>query len=126
MEPWVAESLKGAVRTDKFIVHANIDRYLDMLKSSDLPAHKKSMINKLLIEEESKLARDWEQLEFAESRAAACRGRADRQRSLLDSFDHGSTEWVQAERLLVNFESLAQFVEGFCQQTRRKVNESRL
>jgi hypothetical protein len=97
-----------------------------MLKSSDLPAHKKSMINKLLIEEEGKLAHDGEQLEFAESRAAACRGRADRQRLVLDSFDHGSTEWAQAERLLVNFESLAQFVEGFCHQMRRKVNESRL
>ena len=30
--------------------------------------------------------------------------------------DPGSTDWVQAERLLVNFESLAQFVEGLFQR----------
>ena len=111
---------------DKFVARANIDHYLDMLKNSDVPAHNKSMINKLLIEEEGKLGHDTEQLEFAESRAAGCRDRAERQRRLLDSFVHGSTEWVQAERLLVNFESLAQFIEGFCQQMRRQVNENRL
>ena len=110
---------------DKYVAQANIDHYFDLLKS-DLPADKKSTINKLLIEEENKLGHDREQLEFAESRAAACRDRADRQKRLLDSFDPSSPDWVQAERLLVNFESLAQFVEGFCQQMRRRVTESRL
>ena len=111
---------------DRFIAQANIDHYLDLLKNDDVPAHNRSTINGLLIEEEDKLSRDQEQLEFAESRAAACRLRADRQRRLLDSFAHGSSDWVQAEKLLVNFESLAQFVEGFCRQMRRQVNENRL
>ncbi len=111
---------------EKFVAHANVDHYLDLLNNGNVPSHNRSMLNKLLIEEENKLGHDQEQLEFAESRAAACRSRADRQRRLMDSFDASSTEWAQAERLLVNFESLAQFVEGFCQQMRRQVNESRL
>jgi hypothetical protein len=46
-----------------------------------------------------------------ENRAHGQVRRACRQRRLLDFFDHGSTEWAQADSLLVNFESLAQFVE---------------
>ena len=106
-----------------FVAHANIDHYLDLLRNGDVPARNRSTINKLLIEEENRLGRDREHLEFAEARAAVCRAHADRQRRLLDSFAPGSTEWVQAERLFVNFESLAQFVESFCQQMRRRVNE---
>ena len=111
---------------DRFIARANIDHYLEMLNNHDVSTRNRSMITKLLIEEEDKLGRDLEQLEFAENKAVACRSRADRQRRLLDSFDPGSTDWVQAERLLVNFESLAQFVEGFCQQMRKRVSENRL
>jgi hypothetical protein len=76
-----------------------------------------------LLEEENKLGHDWERLEFAENRAAVCRLRADRRRHLLNSFAHGTSDWMQAERLLLNFESLAQFVEGFCRQMRRQMNE---
>ena len=111
---------------DQFVARANIDHYLEMLKNNDIPSHNRSMITKLLIEEENKLGRNHEQLEFAENRAAACRDRADRQRRLLDSFSRGSTDWVQAERLLVNCESLAQFIEGWCQKMRRQVNQHRL
>ncbi len=106
----------------RFIASANVDHYLGLLKNGDVPSQTRSMITKLLVQEEDKLGLDNEQLEFVESRAAACRARADRQRRLMDSFIAGSTEWVQAERLLVNFESLAQFVEGFCHQMRHKVN----
>lgn len=111
---------------DRFVARANIDHYLDLMKNGDVPSYNRSMITKLLIEEENKLGHDQEQLEFAESRAAVCRARADRQRRLLDSFDPGSNDWVQAERLLVNFESLAQFVEGFCQQMRKHLAAARL
>lgn len=111
---------------DEFVAQANIDHYLDLLKNGDVSFHNRSTISKLLVEEENKLGRSREQLDFAENRAAACRDRADRQRRLMDSFSHGSTEWQLAERLLVNFESLAQFVEGFCQQMRGRVNGSPL
>jgi hypothetical protein len=106
----------------KFVAHANIDHYVGLLEMSDISARNRSMINKLLIEEENKLGRDREHLEFAERRAAACRLRAAGQRRLMDSFAPDSTDWVQAERLLANMESLAQLIEGFCAQTRRQVN----
>jgi len=35
----------------------------------------------------------------------------------------GSDDWAQAERLLVNFESPARFVESFCRRMRRRVND---
>lgn len=111
---------------EQFVAQANVDHYLELLNRDDISSNNRSMVSKLLIEEENKLGQGLEQLEFAEIKAAACRNRANRQRHLLDSFDPNSTEWVQAERLLVNFESLAQFVEGFCHQLRRRVTESRL
>lgn len=111
---------------DNFVTRANIDHYLDLLNSSDVPSHNRSTIIQLLIAEVNKLGHDREQLEFAESKSVACRVRADRQRRLLDSFDPSSADWVQAETLLVNFESLAQFVEGFCQKMRMQVNASQL
>jgi hypothetical protein len=111
---------------DQFAARANIDYYLEMLTNNDISRRNRSMVTKLLIEEENKLGRDHEQLDFAEDKAAVCRDRADRQRRLLDSFCPGSTDWVQAERLLVNMESLAQFMEGFCRQMRKRVDEHRL
>jgi hypothetical protein len=111
---------------NNYVARANIDHFLDMLHNNDVPAHSRSTITRLLIEEENKLSHDQEQLQFAESKAAVCRNRADRQRRLMDSFNHGSTDWELAERLLVNFESLAQFVEGFCLQMRNRVNRNRL
>lgn len=110
----------------RFIERANVDHYLELLKDGDVPSQTRSTITKLLIEEEDKLGHSHEQLEFAESRATACRARADRQRRLMDSFSPGSDDWVQAERLLVNFESLAQFVESFCHQMRHKVGNHSL
>lgn len=111
---------------DSFVARANIDHYLDLLNNSDVPARNRSAITQLLIEEVNKLGGDREQLEFAERKAAACRVRADRQRRLLDSFRHDTTEWKLAERLVVDFESLAQLVEGFCQSMRRRVSGSSL
>jgi len=111
---------------NNYVARANIDHFLDLLHNHDVPAYNRSTITKLLIEEENKLSHDQEQLQFAETKAVVCRDRADRQRCLMDSFSHGSTEWQLAERLLVNFESLAQFVEGLCEQMRGRVNESPL
>jgi hypothetical protein len=111
---------------EQFVTQANVDHCLELLNRDDISSRNRSTVSKLLIEEENKLGHRLAQLEFAEKKAAACRNRADRQKLLLDSFNPSSPEWMQAERLLVNFESLAQFVEGFCQQMRRQVNGSRL
>lgn len=108
---------------ERFVARANVDHYLHLLKVPDISSHSRATITKLLIEEENKLGQETAQLEFAESRAATCRERADRQWRLMDSFVPGSDDWVQAERLFVNFESLAQFVESFCHEMRRRVND---
>ena len=106
---------------DQFIARANIDHYLDLLHNNAIPARNKATISKLLIEEENKLSHDIEQLEFAERKATACRDRLDRQRRLRECFAAGSTDRVQAERVLVSFEATLQLVEGFCAHMRKKV-----
>ena len=111
---------------ENYVARANVDHFLEMLKKDDLPAHNRSSIIKLMIDEETKLGHDREQLEFAEMRAAACRDHADRQRRLVNSLDPSTSDWAQAKRLLVNFESLAQIVEFFCKQMRSRVDRSRL
>jgi hypothetical protein len=111
---------------DNFVTFANVDHYLDILNGRDVPNQKRSTIIKLLIEEENKLGRDLEQLQFAEQKAAACRNRAERQRRLRDALDPGSPDWAQADNQLANFESLARHVEGLCQKMRRQMNESGL
>jgi hypothetical protein len=60
-----------------FIYHANIDHYLELLYDIDLATPKRAMVVKLLIEEEDKLARYQEQLEFAETRLAKSRDRVN-------------------------------------------------
>ncbi|MCW2113708.1 hypothetical protein ABIF21_005909 [Bradyrhizobium elkanii] len=107
---------------DPFIARANIDHCLDLLKASDTPDSTKATVTKVLIEEERKLGHEREQLEFAESRAMACRERAERQRRLKDSFEPGSLQRRQAESLLISFEWLAKFIEGACVQMRRKAD----
>ncbi|MGY3534498.1 hypothetical protein [Bradyrhizobium sp. USDA 4452] len=111
---------------DPFIARANIDHCLGLLKAHDTPDATKATVTRILIEEERKLGHEREQLEFAESRATACRERAERQRRLTDSFEFGSPERRQAESLLINFEWLAKFIEGACNQMRRKANGGQL
>ena len=111
---------------NNYIAQANIDHFLDLLHNHEVPPQNRSTIQKLLIEEEDKLSKTQEQLEFAEAKAAICRQRADRQRQRMDAFEPGTDDWVMAERLLVNFESLAQFVEAFRHQMRTRVNGSKI
>ncbi|MHC2464362.1 hypothetical protein [Bradyrhizobium embrapense] len=118
--------LAGGTDVNESIARVNIDYHLDLLKRPDLPTGTRSLLNKRLLEEEDKLGRRREQLEFAESRAITCRDRADRQRRLTESFAPGSVDREQAERLLVNFDALAQLVEGFCRQMRHAVSQSPL
>ena len=111
---------------EDYIARANVDHYLDLLYNHEVPAQNRSTIQKLLIEEEDKLGRTQEQLSFAETKAAVCRDRADRQRRRMDSFEPGTDDWVRAERLLVEFESLARNVESKCRQLRQRATGSQL
>jgi hypothetical protein len=57
---------------DQYVARANINHYLSLLNSGAELSHQNSgTITKLLLAEEDKLGHDLEQLEFAETRAAA-------------------------------------------------------
>jgi hypothetical protein len=111
---------------DDYVAKANIDHYLSMLNGADLTSQNRTMITKLLVAEEDKLARDLEQLDFAEARAAKCRERLNYFSRLRDSFPAGSAERAHADKLLATFESTHQLVEQFCQRLRQKVNSHRI
>ncbi|MBU6464780.1 MAG: hypothetical protein KGR71_19780 [Proteobacteria bacterium] len=107
---------------DNFVARANIDHFLDLLQNGDIPAERKSAINKLLIEEENKLSRDSEQLEFAESRAAKYRVHFDRLCDWRDGFANGSADHIRAGMVLKTFEITLLTMESFCAQMRERVN----
>jgi hypothetical protein len=106
---------------DNFIARANIDHYLELLGEDDIPPAKRSTVGKLLIEEENRLSHDLEQLEFAESRAAACRDRVSHLKRLRDRFDEGSAGHTRANGLLQSFEAILIQVENFCGHMRRRL-----
>jgi hypothetical protein len=107
---------------NNFIARANIDHYLEMLGRDDIQSANRTVLCKLLIEEEDKLSHDLEQLQFAESRAAACQDRVERLKRLRDCFADGSTDRVQADATLHNFEAFLVQVESFCSRMRAKVH----
>lgn len=110
----------------EFIYHANIDHYLEMLYDHELATEKRTMVMKLLIEEEDKLAHVHEQLEFAESRAANGRTRLNGVRRKLDSIDPSAGHRPAVERLLANIEATQKLLDEFCCQLRAKVMNSPL
>lgn len=105
----------------RYIGGANIDRFLGLLERGDLTPRNRSTITKLLIEEEDKLGRDLEHLDFAEIRAAAGRDRVIHVRNLRDALVFGTPEREQADRLLVNLENLQTLLEDFCHGLRDRV-----
>ncbi len=111
---------------DDYIARANIDRYIELLDGDDTPPGKRSTITRLLIEEEDKLSRDLEQLEFAESKVALCRNRVKQLKYLRDSFAEGSVSQIQADSLLVSFEAVLTQVESFCGHMRKRVEQNGL
>ena len=108
---------------DNFIARANIDHYLELLGEDDIPPAKRTVITRLLIEEENKLSRDLEQLEFAESRAAACRDRLSRLRRLRDGLGE-SADRQRADGMVRTFEAILAEIDNVCSRMRRRI-ESR-
>jgi hypothetical protein len=106
---------------DNYIARANIDHYLELLGDDDIPPQKLSMVTKLLIEEENKLSHDLEQLQFAESRAVACRKHLSRLQCLRNKAGDKAIDHQHADRLLQNFEAALAEVERFRDFMRRKV-----
>jgi len=111
---------------DNYIARANIDHYLELLRNDDTPPERRSVIAKLLIEEENKLSQSLEQLEFAETRLAAWRDRVNQLRRRRDSFAEGSAGHTRADGLLQSSESILTQVENFCRHMRKKVEGSGL
>jgi hypothetical protein len=58
-----------------YIARANIDHFVGLLNDDGLAPERRTVITRLLIDEEDKLSHNLEQLEFAETRAADGRNR---------------------------------------------------
>ncbi len=110
-----------------YVAHANIDHYLHLLTSqSQLTDGNRTTITKLMVAEEDKLGRDLEHLQFAEIRTARARDRLNHLSRLRDAFADGSSERMQAEKALANFEAIYKLMEQFCGHMRKKVNSSHI
>ena len=107
---------------DRFIARSNIDHYLGRLNETGLRPEKRAMITKLLIEEEDKLGRDIEHLEFVEKRTADGRERVNRVRNSREAFAFGTPERELADRLLINLENIQTLLESLCHQFREKIS----
>ena len=107
---------------DQYVARANIDHYLSLLHGADLTPQNRTTINKLMVAEEDKLARDLEHLEFAEARTAKSRARVDYFVRLRNAFAEGSTDRAHADKVLANFEATHQLMEQFCHGLRQKIN----
>ncbi|MCP3463369.1 hypothetical protein [Bradyrhizobium sp. CCGUVB23] len=104
----------------RYIARENIDRFLELLNDDSLASDRRAVVTKLLIDEENKLARDAEQLGFAEMRAAKGRERLHRAREqLAEAHPHNHP---QLERLVDNFEAIQKLLDGFCHQFQSRVN----
>ena len=103
-----------------YIARANIDHYLELLAKDDILPNNRATICKLLIEEENKLSRDLEQLQFAESRAAASRHRLSHLRRLRDDLDD-SADRLRADGMVRTFEAILAEIESFCNRMRRRI-----
>jgi len=77
-----------------------------------------SVLHRLILEEEKKLARDTEHLEFAESRTARFRKRYDRLIIWRNGFVEGSPDREQADRVVADSQSTLQSMEAFCEHLR--------
>ncbi len=109
-----------------FIFRANVDHFLGLLDEADLGPERRAVITKLLIEEEDKLGRDLEQLQFAETRAANGRERLNRLRETLNGGGVAASDRAWTERQIANFEAIQHILDNFCHQLRQKVNSRSL
>ncbi|WFU62390.1 hypothetical protein [Bradyrhizobium brasilense] len=96
-----------------YVTRANIDRYLNVLYSTDLTSHERQTVTRLLLGEFDKLRHDPAQLEFVETRAANGRERVNHARRLRESYALGTIEREESDRLLVDVESLQSLLDAF-------------
>lgn len=111
---------------DRYVAHANIDHYFNLLTVQGLTDGNRDTIVKLMLAEEDKLGRDLEHLQFAEDRAARGRDRLNYLRGLRAAFADGSTEQARADDMLANFETTQNLMEQFCRRMREQVHSNRI
>ena len=99
---------------------ANIDYYLGLLKDDVLVGGGRAAVNRLLLEQEDKLARNLEALDFALERAARGRATLMRLRQIRDRLnDPGGRR--QADRLIANAETLQAMLDEFYRRCKQSV-----
>jgi hypothetical protein len=84
---------------DRFIARDNINRSRDQLRFETDPT-KRSILRKLLVEDEDKLAADFALLEDIAREIANCRQRIDRQRALVETLERCGRDATTAKDLL--------------------------
>jgi hypothetical protein len=104
---------------DGFIARANIDHYLALL-NGHMASENRAMTVKLLIAEEDRMGHGWEQLEFAETRAARARNLLNELRSMLNN-DQSSNRPL-LEKVVANAEAIQNLLDGFCRHLRERAN----
>jgi hypothetical protein len=84
---------------DRFVARDNTNRFRDQLRFETDPT-KRSILRKLLVEEEDKLAADFALLEDVAREIANCQQRIDRQRALVEALERCGRDVTTAEALL--------------------------
>ena len=107
---------------DQFMAQANIDHYLELLQDGTRPPNDGSMIHRLSLQEENKLARSQEQLDFVEIRVAKLRQHYDQLSSWRDGFEEASPERAKADAMVEKSKFSLYLLEAYCGQMRRHLN----
>jgi hypothetical protein len=106
----------------RFVVRANVDHFIGLLRDRDLSPNDRKQVTRLLIAELDNLAHDLEHLDFAKRKVSEGRYRVSHVRHVRDGHPFGTTEREQAERLLISCENLQTVLEDFCHRLRAKIN----
>lgn len=106
---------------DRIVARNKIDHYLNLLYGGHTSADDRAAINQMLVAELDKLGLGMVDLEYAESRAVACRRRFDQISRWRNGFADGTIERAQADKVAAQFESTLQIVDTFCGQMRGRI-----
>jgi hypothetical protein len=103
------------------ISRATFDRNLELLRDPSLDPGRRATIVKQLIEEEDKLGKSQERLEFVESRAANGRELLNQSQARLNKSKHLASH-AEAVRLHSNLKSIQHLLDHLCHQRRSMQN----
>jgi hypothetical protein len=101
-----------------------VHQYIDLLNRADLSSQKRTAIAKLLIQEEDRFGHSLEQLDFAESLAAAGRARLKEAEQMLEAAT--SPDRASASRVVAKFVATQHLLDSFCHKLRMRVRSRNL